>query len=219
MSRRRPSRRRRRLRRRREQDRDRARSGRRSPGCGHERGGRAMMEHTAGKRLFIKTYGCQMNVYDSGRMADLLAPLGYGLTDSPEEADMVILNTCHIREKAAEKVFSELGRLRPLKARRDEAGGAMMIAVAGCVAQAEGAEILRRAPFVDMVFGPQSYHHLPEMIAQATRKAASGPAAPGRGILDTEFPTESKFDALPEAAAPSGVAAFLSIQEGCDKFC
>jgi tRNA-2-methylthio-N6-dimethylallyladenosine synthase len=178
----------------------------------------------AAKRLFIKTYGCQMNVYDSGRMADLLAPLGYGLTDSPEEADMVILNTCHIREKAAEKVFSELGRLRPLKARRDAAGGAMMIAVAGCVAQAEGAEILRRAPFVDLVFGPQSYHHLPEMIAQAAREAeareaAPGMTAPGRGILDTEFPAEAKFDALPALASPSGVAAFLSIQEGCDKFC
>jgi len=170
------------------------------------------------KRLFIKTYGCQMNVYDSGRMADLLAPLGYRLADGPEEADMVILNTCHIREKAAEKVYSELGRLRPLKAARD-AGDGMMIAVAGCVAQAEGAEIMRRAPIVDMVFGPQSYHRLPEMIAQATRQRAAGTAAPGRGVLDTDFPAEAKFDFLPEASAAPGVTAFLSIQEGCDKFC
>src|ERR1700722_10423747 len=146
------------------------------------------------KSLFIKTYGCQMNVYDSGRMADLLAPLGYRLADAPDGADMVILNTCHIREKAAEKVFSELGRLRPLKAERMREGGDMVIAVAGCVAQAEGAEIMRRAPFVDMVFGPQSYHHLPEMVARATRRNAAGTAAqPGAGILDIDFPAEPKF--------------------------
>jgi tRNA-2-methylthio-N6-dimethylallyladenosine synthase len=169
------------------------------------------------KRVFIKTYGCQMNVYDSGRMADLLAPLGYAVADSAEDADMVILNTCHIREKAAEKVYSELGRLRPLKAQR--AAGGMTIAVAGCVAQAEGAEIMRRAPFVDMVFGPQSYHRLPEMVARAARGAAAGPAAPGRGILDTDFPAEPKFDFLPEEAASPAISAFLSIQEGCDKFC
>ena len=130
------------------------------------------------KRLFIKTYGCQMNVYDSGRMADVLAPLGYRLTEQPEDADLVILNTCHIREKAAEKVYSELGRLRLIKAGRD-AGADMMIAVAGCVAQAEGAEIMRRARVVDLVVGPQAYHRLPEMIAQAERQRAGGTVAPG----------------------------------------
>jgi tRNA-2-methylthio-N6-dimethylallyladenosine synthase len=167
------------------------------------------------KRLFIKTYGCQMNVYDSGRMADLLAPLGYAITDQPDGADMVILNTCHIREKAAEKVYSELGRLRALKNEREADGGTMMLAVGGCVGQAEGAEIIRRAPFVDLVFGPQSYHRLPEMIAVATRQAAAGA---GGGVLDTDFPIEPKFDHLPAVSA-SGVSAFLSVQEGCDKFC
>jgi tRNA-2-methylthio-N6-dimethylallyladenosine synthase len=175
--------------------------------------------HDLSKSLFIKTYGCQMNVYDSGRMADLLAPLGYRLAETPDGADMVILNTCHIREKAAEKVFSELGRLRPLKAERVRGGGDMVIAVAGCVAQAEGAEIMRRAPFVDMVFGPQSYHHLPEMVARATRNAAGAEAPLGAGILDIDFPAEPKFDALPEASRAPGITAFLSIQEGCDKFC
>ena len=165
------------------------------------------------KKLYIKTYGCQMNVYDSARMADVLAPLGYVAADAPEGADMVILNTCHIREKAAEKVYSELGRLRALKQARAEAGGRMTIAVAGCVAQAEGEEILRRAPQVDLVFGPQTYHRLPELIARAARKQGAG------GVLDIEFPVESKFDHLPEAAAPQGVSAFLSVQEGCDKFC
>ena len=165
------------------------------------------------KKLYVKTYGCQMNVYDSARMADVLAPLGYVAVADPEGADMVILNTCHIREKAAEKVYSELGRLRPLKQARAEAGARMTIAVAGCVAQAEGAEILRRAPQVDLVFGPQTYHRLPEMIARAAREQGAG------GVLDIEFPVESKFDHLPEAAAPQGVSAFLSVQEGCDKFC
>src|SRR5476651_1975858 len=125
-----------------------------------------------------------MNVYDSGRMADLLAPLGYALAEQPEGADMVILNTCHIREKAAEKVYSELGRLRALKREREADGGAMMLAVGGCVGQAEGAEIIRRAPYVDIVFGPQSYHRLPEMIARATRQGAAGAG----GVLDTDFP-------------------------------
>ncbi|BAE53267.1 tRNA (N6-isopentenyl adenosine(37)-C2)-methylthiotransferase MiaB [Paramagnetospirillum magneticum] len=162
------------------------------------------------KRLFVKTYGCQMNVYDSARMADVLAPLGYGPADHAEEADMVILNTCHIREKAAEKVFSELGRLRKLQAAKAEAGGRMILAVAGCVAQAEGEEILRRAPFVDIVLGPQTYHRLPEMVAQAARA--------GGAVLDTEFPAEPKFDFLPEPHA-EGTSAFLSVQEGCDKFC
>ncbi|OAN65496.1 tRNA (N6-isopentenyl adenosine(37)-C2)-methylthiotransferase MiaB [Magnetospirillum moscoviense] len=159
------------------------------------------------KKLFVKTYGCQMNVYDSARMADVLAPLGYAPTDGPEQADMVILNTCHIREKASEKVFSELGRLRLLRAER---GQPMIIAVAGCVAQAEGEEILRRAPFVDIVLGPQTYHRLPEMVAQAARA--------GGAVLDTEFPPEPKFDFLPAPQA-DGAAAFLSVQEGCDKFC
>jgi len=160
------------------------------------------------KKLFIKTYGCQMNVYDSNRMAELLAPLGYGAVDGPEEADMVILNTCHIREKAAEKVYSELGRLRRMKEARQ---GAMTIAVAGCVAQAEGAEILARQAAVDLIVGPQSYHRLPEMIAKIARD--------GGHALETDFPAEDKFDALPDAGAAVGPSAFLTVQEGCDKFC
>ncbi|MCW8836610.1 MAG: tRNA (N6-isopentenyl adenosine(37)-C2)-methylthiotransferase MiaB [Rhodospirillales bacterium] len=168
------------------------------------------------KKLCIKTYGCQMNVYDSARMADVLAPLGYAPVDGPEDADMVILNTCHIREKAAEKVFSELGRLRHEKARKEEAGGRMVLAVAGCVAQAEGAEILRRAPYVDIVLGPHTYHRLPEMVARAARVA---PSRPGAGLLDTEFPVEPKFDHLPSPSSDGTGSAFLSIQEGCDKFC
>ena len=167
------------------------------------------------KTVFIKTYGCQMNVYDSARMADVLAPLGYAPAPGPGEADVVILNTCHIREKAAEKVYSELGRLRALKRRRASQGRGMVIAVAGCVAQAEGEEILDRAPQVDLVFGPQTYHRLPELVARAER-AADGD---GRGVLDIAFPVESKFDHLPEAAAPQGAAAYLSVQEGCDRFC
>jgi tRNA-2-methylthio-N6-dimethylallyladenosine synthase len=163
------------------------------------------------KKLFIKTYGCQMNVYDSARMADVLAPLGYGASDTPEAADMVILNTCHIREKAAEKLFSELGRLKVTKQQRADDGRKTIIAVAGCVAQAEGAEILRRAPHVDIVLGPQTYHRLPEMVARAARGAGAQ--------LDTDFPSESKFDFLPETKSPGGVSAFLSVQEGCDKFC
>ncbi|MCE2509460.1 MAG: tRNA (N6-isopentenyl adenosine(37)-C2)-methylthiotransferase MiaB [Alphaproteobacteria bacterium] len=163
------------------------------------------------KKLFIKTYGCQMNVYDSARMADVLAPLDYAAADGPEDADMVILNTCHIREKASEKLFSELGRLRRVKATRETEGRTLILAVAGCVAQAEGAEIFRRAPYVDLVFGPQAYHRLPEMVARATRA--------GGGVLDTDFPVESKFDYLPQASKESPVSAFLSIQEGCDKFC
>jgi tRNA-2-methylthio-N6-dimethylallyladenosine synthase len=171
----------------------------------------------ARKKLFIKTYGCQMNVYDSGRMRDVLAPLGYAPTDAPDDADMVILNTCHIREKAAEKVFSDLGRIRPLKSERESRGNEMILAVAGCVAQAEGAEIMARAPFVDIVLGPQTYHRLPELVARATR-SASGNSSPRRSILDTEFPAEPKFDHLPTPTA-DGPAAFLSVQEGCDKFC
>ena len=165
------------------------------------------------KKLFIKTYGCQMNVYDSDRITDVLAPLGYAPTDMADSADMVILNTCHIREKASEKVFSELGRLRQLKERAaDQQGRQVTIAVAGCVAQAEGEEIIRRAPWVDIVVGPQTYHRLPELVGKID------PASRNR-IVDTDFPEEVKFDFLPGEHAPRGPAAFLSVQEGCDKFC
>ncbi len=171
------------------------------------------------RKLFIKTYGCQMNVYDSVRMADVLAPIGFDPVETPDDADMVILNTCHIREKASEKVYSELGRLRDIRDRRMESGGThMTIAVAGCVAQAEGEEMLRRAPHVDIVFGPQTYHRLPEMVARAARAGAGKSGNTGAGILDTEFPAEPKFDFLPRVSA-QGTSAFLSIQEGCDKFC
>jgi tRNA-2-methylthio-N6-dimethylallyladenosine synthase len=162
------------------------------------------------KKLFVKTYGCQMNAYDSAKMADLLAPLGYEAADAPEGADMVILNTCHIREKAAEKVYSELGRLKTLKAEKARDGGRMWLAVAGCVAQAEGAEIVARQPAVDLVVGPQSYHRLPEMIARAARQEGH--------VLETDFPALEKFDSLAEPSA-TGISAFLTVQEGCDKFC
>jgi tRNA-2-methylthio-N6-dimethylallyladenosine synthase len=164
----------------------------------------------APKRLFIGTYGCQMNVYDSERMRDVLAPFGYAQTDAPDDADLVILNTCHIREKASEKVYSEIGRLRAHKRRRQAEGKATTIAIAGCVAQAEGEEIRRRAPEVDLVVGPQAYHKLPELIARLARQSGERLAA--------EFTPREKFDALP-ARAPDGVSAFLSVQEGCDKFC
>ncbi|MSP43672.1 MAG: tRNA (N6-isopentenyl adenosine(37)-C2)-methylthiotransferase MiaB [Alphaproteobacteria bacterium] len=168
------------------------------------------------KKLFIKTYGCQMNAYDSQRMMDVMAPHGFEPADSAENADLVILNTCHIREKAAEKVYSDLGRIRDIKRERGPAGAEMMVAVAGCVAQAEGDEILRRAPVVNMVFGPQAYHRLPEMLARAQRFNARG----GRERpVDTDFAASEKFDALPESQQAPGVAAFLSVQEGCDKFC
>ena len=175
------------------------------------------------KKLFIKTYGCQMNVYDSARMADVLAPLGYARTETPDDADMVIINTCHIREKAAEKVFSELGHWRQRKSAAKAEGGDVTIAVAGCVAQAEGEEIIARAPFVDLVVGPQAYHRLPELLARAERAGGrknGKPNSPGAGVLDTDFPVESKFDHLPEqiSAAP-GPVGLLAIQEGCDKFC
>ncbi len=162
------------------------------------------------KALYVKTYGCQMNVYDSARMADLLAPLGYAPADAPDGADMVILNTCHIREKAAEKVYSELGKLKKLKDAKAREGGRMMIAVAGCVAQAEGEEIVARQSAVDLVVGPQSYHRLPEMIARIARS--------GGQALETDFPAEDKFDALPVQTG-AGPSAFLTVQEGCDKFC
>ncbi|WP_374390837.1 tRNA (N6-isopentenyl adenosine(37)-C2)-methylthiotransferase MiaB [Brevundimonas sp.] len=160
------------------------------------------------KRLFIKTYGCQMNVYDSERMADVLRPLGYATTEAVEDADFVILNTCHIREKAAEKVYSELGKMRELKDAKD---GAMTIAVAGCVAQAEGEEIMRRQPAVDLVVGPQAYHQLPELLTRTAR-------ARGERI-GADFAPVDKFDALPATRGTTGPTAFLTVQEGCDKFC
>jgi tRNA-2-methylthio-N6-dimethylallyladenosine synthase len=163
----------------------------------------------APRTVHIETYGCQMNVYDSQRMGELLAPLGYTPAAGPESADMVILNTCHIREKATEKVFSEIGRLRRIKEARE--GREMQIVIAGCVAQAEGAEILRRAPSVDLVIGPQSYHRLPELIARAAR-------AQGERLV-AEFAAEEKFDELPQTRTADGVTAFVSVQEGCDKFC
>ncbi|GLK81613.1 tRNA (N6-isopentenyl adenosine(37)-C2)-methylthiotransferase MiaB [Methylopila turkensis] len=162
-------------------------------------------------KLFVKSYGCQMNVYDAERMADALAPQGYVAAGSAEDADLIILNTCHIREKAAEKVYSELGRIRKMK---QETGRSPKVAVAGCVAQAEGAEILKRAPVVDLVVGPQSYHRLPELLREA---------AEGRRPVDTEFAVEDKFDRLaapaPKAIRGRGVTAFVTVQEGCDKFC
>lgn len=165
------------------------------------------------KKLFIKTFGCQMNVYDSTRMEDALSEAGYVASDSPNGADMVVLNTCHIREKAAEKVYSELGRLRQLQTEKKEAdGGRMLIAVAGCVAQAEGEEIMARAPYVDIVLGPQTYHRLPAMVEQVMEED-------GNRAIDIDFPAEDKFDHLPEESASQGVSAFLTIQEGCDRFC
>ncbi|WP_424930915.1 tRNA (N6-isopentenyl adenosine(37)-C2)-methylthiotransferase MiaB [Amaricoccus macauensis] len=160
----------------------------------------------ASKKLFIKTYGCQMNVYDSERMASALAPQGYETVDSPDAADLVLLNTCHIREKAAEKVYSELGRLRVLKAEKPD----LRIGVAGCVAQAEGVEIAARAPVVDLVVGPQAYHRLPDMLDRV-----SG----GERPVETDFPSEDKFDHLPREKRRRGPSAFLTVQEGCDKFC
>jgi tRNA-2-methylthio-N6-dimethylallyladenosine synthase len=179
------------------------------------------------RKVFVKTYGCQMNVYDSERMADILAAEGYGTAEAPEEADLVLLNTCHIREKAAEKVYSEIGRLRLMKDAARAAGRDMKIAIAGCVAQAEGEEILKRAQAVDIVVGPQSYHRLPQLLAG------------GRRAVETDFPAESKFDHMPDSnlrtsplpgarpgglpaqpiARPHPVSAFLTVQEGCDKFC
>lgn len=165
---------------------------------------------TAPKKLFIKTYGCQMNVYDSERMAEVLAGEGYETTDVPEGADMVLLNTCHIREKAAEKVYSELGRVKKLSEKKKADGGEMLVGVAGCVAQAEGAEITRRQPLVDFVVGPQAYHRLPELVAKA--KA-------GETAINTDFPEEDKFARSRGPKAKRAPTAFLTVQEGCDKFC
>src|SRR5580704_4848930 len=165
-------------------------------------------------RLHVKSFGCQMNVYDSRRMADTLAPLGYVETAIAEDADLVILNTCHIREKAADKLYSALGRVRRMKEAAAAEGRQLVIAVAGCVAQAEGEEIVRRVPAVDLVFGPQSYHRLPELLVRAGREGKA---------VDTEFPADDKFDhlAAPGRAAirARGASAFVTVQEGCDKFC
>jgi len=167
------------------------------------------------KKLFIKTYGCQMNVYDSERMSDVLSPLGYRLSDTPEDAEIIILNTCHIREKAAEKVYSELGRIRKIKDQRAADGKTTIVGVAGCVAQAEGEEMLARAPIVDLLVGPQAYHRLPEMI----RKIKTG----ARGLLEVDFPADDKFEKIPNAKSAQiiarGPSAFVTVQEGCDKFC
>ncbi len=164
------------------------------------------------KKLFIKTFGCQMNVYDSARIADIMRGLGYEETDSPENADMVVFNTCHIREKASEKIFSELGRFKPIKEARRKEGKDLIIVVAGCVVQAESDEFMNRVKFVDIAMGPQTYHRLPEMLRKLQDKNKH------LRIIDTDFPAEPKFDFLPDARA-TGVSSFLAIQEGCDRFC
>jgi len=166
---------------------------------------------TDAKKVLIKTFGCQMNVYDSERMSESLSSRGYIETVNLEDADLVILNTCHIREKAAEKVYSDLGRIRQMKEERAKAGKDTAIAIAGCVAQAEGSEITRRVPAVDLVIGPQSYHLLPDLIVKAK--------AEGRSLIETTFPEDDKFAALPQERAPRSATAFLTVQEGCDKFC
>ena len=174
----------------------------------------ASPESAAARKVFVKTYGCQMNVYDSQRMTDALAADGYAETDRVEDADLVLLNTCHIREKAAEKVYSELGRIRGLKAERAKDGQEMLIGVTGCVAQAEGREILRRESAVDLVIGPQTYHRLPEALKKVRL---------GEKIVETDYALEDKFEHLPNATRAEtiarGVTAFLTVQEGCDKFC
>ncbi len=162
------------------------------------------------KKLYIKTYGCQMNVYDTVRMHDVMRPHGYVASDTPEDADLVILNTCHIREKAEEKVYSDLGRVLKEKQKKKARGEKMLIAVGGCVGQAEGEEIIKRAPYVDMVMGSHSYYQLPEMVTRAIRENG--------GVVELDFPVEPKFDYLPDATQ-QGVSGFLSVQEGCDKFC
>src|SRR5690348_11334575 len=166
------------------------------------------------RKVHVKSFGCQMNVYDSHRMADTLAPAGFSETERLEDADLVILNTCHIREKAAEKVYSEIGRIRELKNAAARDGRQVLVAVAGCMAQAEGKEIVRRAGAVDLVVGSQNYHRLPDMVARAQN---------GEKVIDTDFPVEDKFDALAaprrDAIARRGISAFVTVQEGCDKFC
>jgi tRNA-2-methylthio-N6-dimethylallyladenosine synthase len=166
---------------------------------------------TQPRKVHIKTFGCQMNVYDSERIAELLAPLGFAETAEAEAADVIVLNTCHIREKAADKVYSDLGRIREIKERRRRDGRDTLVTVAGCVAQAEGAEIVRREPSVDVVVGPQSYHELGALLARA--------GSDRRPVVDTAFPDRSKFAALPERTGNAAPTAFLTVQEGCDKFC
>jgi tRNA-2-methylthio-N6-dimethylallyladenosine synthase len=166
---------------------------------------------TASRKIYVKTFGCQMNVYDSERMTELLAPLGFAETAAIEDADVIVLNTCHIREKAADKVYSDLGRIRNVKDRRRDAGKDTIVTVAGCVAQAEGAEIVRREPSVDLVVGPQSYHRLGELIARVETRAGH--------VVETDFPDADKFASLPERARPRSATAFLTVQEGCDRFC
>lgn len=163
------------------------------------------------KKVFVKTYGCQMNVYDSERIIEAMAPVGFEETDVVADADVIVLNTCHIREKAAEKVYSELGRMKQIKADRREAGKSTTIAVAGCVAQAEGVEMIKRAPTVDVVVGPQSYQNLPELVFQAEMES--------RQIVNIDFPEQDKFGKLPHRQGPRQATAFLTVQEGCDKFC
>ena len=165
-------------------------------------------------RVLIKSWGCQMNVYDSERMQDILSELGYAATSEADQADLIILNTCHIREKASEKLYSELGRLIPLKRHNPR----LRLAVAGCVAQAEGDEIFARQPEVDFVFGPQNYQELPRLLAEADAQTESMRPI---HLLATDFPEYDKFDHLPQqrSTSTSAVTAFLSIQEGCDKFC
>jgi tRNA-2-methylthio-N6-dimethylallyladenosine synthase len=163
------------------------------------------------RKVYVKSFGCQMNVYDTDRMTELLAPMGFVETQAMEAADLILLNTCHIRDKAVEKVYSDLGRVRDVKEERRAAGKDTIVAVAGCVAQAEGAEITKREPSVDLVVGPQSYHRLGELIARA------GPGAPP--IVETEFPEQDKFASLPERAPARTTTAFLTVQEGCDRFC
>lgn len=167
------------------------------------------------KRVFVKTFGCQMNVYDSTKMLSLLRPLGYTVTETAADADLMLLNTCHIREKAAEKVYSDLGRLRDLRLKRQKDGKTTLIGVTGCVAQAEQDEVTRRAPYVDVVLGPQAYHRLPELVAAAEEKYTGKRPQ----LIAADFTPESKFDQLPMAGSQQGSSAFLTIQEGCDKFC
>lgn len=163
------------------------------------------------KKLHIKTYGCQMNVYDSDRMEDLMVSTGYQVTSEPDDADMIIINTCHIREKASEKLFSDLGRLRPFKEKKRADGEEMIIAVAGCVAQAEGEEIFRRSKEVDIVVGPESYQTLPDLVGKVMREK--------KRQINLEFTPNDKFDLLPHSKAGTGASAFVTVQEGCDKFC
>ena len=168
------------------------------------------------KKLYIKTYGCQMNVYDTERMVDVMAPEGYDQVDTPDGADLVVLNTCHIREKAAEKVYSDIGRIRKMKDKKKNNGEEMVLAVGGCVAQAEGAQIMRRAPIVDMVFGPQTYHNLPKMVEKSISLKERGKKS---RILDTDLSVDEKFEHLSKKDVKKKSTAFLTIQEGCDKFC